>query len=362
MNESQQQENLQENVEPENESSPIAELPGRRLREAREEKHLSREEVALHLRLDVQLIIALEDDQYKNLPSPAYICGYLRSYARLLKLPEKEIVEAYSHGEQINSDLIPSSVQIKPEKQINPGLVKLVIIIVILALLGGAAYYLFELYKTYSSKHVDSSKAASTSSILPVPSTNGTVTETINTKPLVKPDRKRTAKVGKASKPARKPRPIPPAELKTGIAKVEKLPTPKSTIPVSEPVSSARKSPTKTATANSAASAQTPSTGNTSQLATTTANATPASAATAPMSELRMNFTDNSWVEVTDSTNNRLVYRLVDKGTQLTLEGVPPFTILLGNAQGVQVFYKGKEFDHKNYHQNQVANFTVGGK
>lgn len=360
MSDSQQQENLQENLETAKEVQSPAELPGRRLRETREEKHLSREDVAHHLHLDVQLIIALEDDQYSRLPSPAYICGYLRSYARLLKLPEKEIVEAYSHGEQINSALIPSSVQIKikPHKEINSGLVKFIIIVVIIVLIGAGAYFLIDKYKIFSSKSSDSGKVTSQSTEIPVPRDTSTVTETLNTKPPADSGQPQTKAQQQSAKPVKPtPPPIPPAELKTGIAKVEKLPTPKSTIPASEPVSSAVKS---TANGKPIAGTNTTNAIQKTPPAGTATTSNPMVTSSAQMSELRMHFNGDSWVEVTDSTNNRLVYRLIEKGTDLTLEGVPPFTILLGNAAGVQVFYKGKEFDHKNYRPDQVANFRVG--
>ena len=112
------------------EQEPPAEtvaLPGERLKSTREELHLSREEVAHHLHLDVQIVIAIENDKFDELPSPAYVCGYLRSYARLLKLPEAEIVNAYSKGQAINAALIPENVSILPDKKANPALIKIIL-------------------------------------------------------------------------------------------------------------------------------------------------------------------------------------------------------------------------------------------
>ena len=69
--------------------------PGMRLREARESAGLTLEEVAARLRLRLELVRALEEDDYKQLPSAAFVSGYLRSYARLLDLPAEDIVAAY---------------------------------------------------------------------------------------------------------------------------------------------------------------------------------------------------------------------------------------------------------------------------
>ncbi|GAB4290278.1 MAG: DUF4115 domain-containing protein [Thiohalomonadaceae bacterium] len=66
--------------------------PGQRLRLAREAAGLSREEVSTRLRLRLELIRALEEDDYAHLPPVAFVSGYLRSYARLLELPAEELV------------------------------------------------------------------------------------------------------------------------------------------------------------------------------------------------------------------------------------------------------------------------------
>lgn len=82
-------------VQMEQEDSDVAAAPagpGQRLREAREAAGLSREEVSTRLRLRLELIRALEEDDYAHLPPTAFVSGYLRSYARLLELPAEELL------------------------------------------------------------------------------------------------------------------------------------------------------------------------------------------------------------------------------------------------------------------------------
>lgn len=352
MSESNHQENSQEQTQPDTDVHAATELPGRRLRETRESMQLSREEVGNHLRLDAELITALEHDDYSNLPSPTYICGYLRSYARLLKLPEDEIVQAYSHGKEIDVDLIPSSVNIPTHKPVNTALIKSIVIIVILILLGAGIYFAIDELKIFSGKSTPSDTVTfehhSEISIPPAPKTEAdkshSAAPTPSSKPQAPPDgdatKQQPAPVAAQDKPA------------TGKTVIEKLPTPKAKIPASEPDASAASTQKPTS-----GTTKTPATASVQSDAATQANLTAAATAV-----LRMHFTGNSWVEVTDSTNKQLVYRLVEKDSDLNLVGVPPFTILLGNAPVVQVFYKGKEFDHTNYHRNQVANFKIGAK
>ena len=71
--------------------------PGARLRVAREARAMSVSEVAKQLHLDAKLIQALEEEDFAQIPAPTFVYGYLRSYARLLNLPESEIIAGYRH-------------------------------------------------------------------------------------------------------------------------------------------------------------------------------------------------------------------------------------------------------------------------
>ena len=78
---------------------PGAETPGQigaRLMAGRKQRQLTVESVARQLRLDVSVINALESGDTRHLPAPIFVQGYLRSYARLLGLPEDELVSDYT--------------------------------------------------------------------------------------------------------------------------------------------------------------------------------------------------------------------------------------------------------------------------
>ena len=69
---------------------------GRRLAAARTERELDIRVVASELHLDASTIEALEADDMDALPAAIFVKGYLRSYARLVELPEDEIVSAFN--------------------------------------------------------------------------------------------------------------------------------------------------------------------------------------------------------------------------------------------------------------------------
>jgi len=347
MSENQEHEPVQGEAADTKPAQPAVELPGRRLRERRESSQLNLEEVANHLRLDPQLIMALEKDDYSQLPSPAYICGYLRSYARLLKLPEDEIVQAYNRGELIRAKLIPDNVNILPKKQvINTGLLKNVLLIAIVLVIAGSLYWLADRFGLFSGPVGNGKETVirKSSQLVVPPAPEDTAQKTVQTStPETTPQKPETQSAPAAGKAPLKPEAvdtIPTPKPRLGKTLVEDLPVSKSTIPGSEPAHTVEASASNSADTKSKATTE----------------------GTAKTTQLRMHFNDDSWAEVTDSTGNRLVYHLVEKNTDLDLDGVPPFNVLLGNASAVQVFYQGKEIDNSQYRQDQVASFRVGGQ
>jgi cytoskeleton protein RodZ len=97
-------------------ASDSSDWPGQRLREAREELNLSRQDVARKLHLDANLIQALEDNNREALPAQIYLVGYLRSYARLLNLPVESIIAAIPLKSQPTSSLLPDNIDYRPRR------------------------------------------------------------------------------------------------------------------------------------------------------------------------------------------------------------------------------------------------------
>jgi cytoskeletal protein RodZ len=78
---------------------------GYRLKTVREENKLSLADIASQLRLDENIIQALEEYDYTALPEPMFVCCYIRNYAKLLNIQPEPLVEYYKND--IEGNLIP---------------------------------------------------------------------------------------------------------------------------------------------------------------------------------------------------------------------------------------------------------------
>jgi len=83
------------------ESPAAVKRPSELLAEARQRLGLSQKEVADKLYLTTSFIQYIDAGEFSNLPKPAFIKGYLRSYARVVDLSGDEIVALYDAERQI---------------------------------------------------------------------------------------------------------------------------------------------------------------------------------------------------------------------------------------------------------------------
>jgi len=282
-------------------------LPGQRLKKTREELRLSRDEVAHHLHLDVKVVNALEDDDFDKLPSPAYICGYLRSYARILKLPEDDVVNSYRKGQEINATLIPNNMTISPDRRINFAMLKYMVILIAVVGIGAGLIWAVDKFN-----------------LLEKTTRSGTEVIFLET-----PDEDT------------------PVERPVQIQQQIPLFNPATE---SERSSNDEKSPGLLA-AEDVTLASTEHHDETSKEVETREPA---------KGNLKLVFRKDSWAEVVDAKGIRHIYRLVNKNSELFIDGVPPYTILLGHADGVDVIYNNKKFNHKRFHRDQIAYFRLG--
>jgi len=79
---------------------------GQRLRQAREAAALTLDDVAQRLRMPVQVVRSLEDEQWQRLGAPVFVRGQLRSYVRLLGVDVGQVLEQAQVGPIVPPTLV----------------------------------------------------------------------------------------------------------------------------------------------------------------------------------------------------------------------------------------------------------------
>src|SRR5687767_15105820 len=131
-------------------SEPISKSPerlhdtaGMMLRKARESANLTQAVVGEALHLTVHYIKALENDDYSKLPGATFVKGYLRVYARYLKLDVNAVLACYetnnANAEELSNRIELSSRNQKRHDQT----FKWAVVTAIIVVLGVAAGWWF---------------------------------------------------------------------------------------------------------------------------------------------------------------------------------------------------------------------------
>ena len=284
---------------------------GATLRQARESRGLSVEEAAQALRLSARIVTALEECAFERLPGPTYVRGYLRNYAQFLGLAPQPLVDAYSRLPQATQQVDMTAPA--PVRQVTSSdmLVRLGTGVVVLVMFGLAALWWVG---HDTAKQAARTPESSNASVSQIPAAAPTPRETVSE------EREPPAAV---AEPSEKPT----------VAAVENAPAPAPSAkpPAPEPTDAAPP------------------------------NATPPEpTANAPTSQLVLYVHEDSWADVRDARQHRLLYETIPAGRIVSVEGVAPLSVFLGNVEGVTVEFNGQPYDALRHKRGQVARFTLG--
>ncbi len=115
---------------------------GARLKEARQARNISLEEVARELHLDAETLRDLEANRFGAFSAPVFSKGYLRRYAGLVGVPESEVLSDF---DELSDAEGPPPVVIKPRPARarhvpSPQTVLVMVLAIVLGLLGWWAF------------------------------------------------------------------------------------------------------------------------------------------------------------------------------------------------------------------------------
>lgn len=302
--------------------------PGPLLRQARADLRLAPEDVAQMLKLAPRQILALEENDFASLPGPTYVRGYLRGYAQLLGLKPEPIVEAFNRL-AVSAPKVDLT-KLAPEPQLGSDhhLVRFVSIGMVVIILGLALAWWFGRTERPAPPPVTLSPASPTAETPVLP---------------VEPD-----KVA-GDEPATVPGPVPgPVADQKPVTATGGAPAAPGALPVPKPmVVTPAPAPVPVVPAREPAAPVAPA---------PVAVSPPAG----PRVKLTLVTTQDSWAEVRDARQNKLLYETVAAGRTVVLEGAGPLSVFLGNAEGVGVEFNGKSYDTTPHRRGPIARFTLG--
>jgi len=119
---------------------------GNILRNAREKKGLSLIDVCTELRLTEGVVYAIENQNFEQLPEPAYVCGYIRNYARFMQIEAEPLIANFKQSMPFQSKLRSTNSigQTLEKNQEKKTVLFMFFLIVLLAVGGFFAWQLWE--------------------------------------------------------------------------------------------------------------------------------------------------------------------------------------------------------------------------
>ncbi|MDQ1363779.1 MAG: cytoskeleton protein RodZ [Pseudomonadota bacterium] len=311
------------------------------LREARQAAGLSTLDVADRLKLGEDIIKALETSRIDILPAAAFTQGYIKAYAKLLKISSDEIMRAYDQmvPNKIASLNVTSGVPV--QRSSRDSLVKITSYVLVILALVLFAFWVQQSGFELSGNLVQQIGQAEQPEQLeqpvdqpmqsdpypvdgltgdPVAVMDADITEA---SPVAAPT---DTAADRKNQTAEKSRSEKTPEIKTEIKPVQKT----AVIPATKPAPVAAVAPEQNSTVVMGGDI------------------------------ISLSASAESWAEVLDADNNRLYYSLMKTGDAHAIKGRAPFKVFLGNAPSVSLKVNDQAVDISRYiRQNNIAHIKI---
>jgi cytoskeleton protein RodZ len=292
-------------------STQTAPSLGQVLRSARTARALSIDQLATELRIEAPQLAALEQDQFEKIGPPVFVKGYLKQYGQRLGLDQQALLGMYhAQADRFEVVIQPNrGIKLRDERQIATWIIAGVVLAALVAafavwwIRNGRPIRLSSNEPAGVALVRDASAAPAASSELRA---GGVPSEAADTA-------QRFAAAAAAAKPASR------------VAPGESAGTPAAQ---SDPAAAAATNDPRAAEAGVATVAA-------------AASLAPRTAMNAATVRIALEFSADSWVEVTAADGERLLYGLAAAGRRSELAGAPPLAVVLGNAGAVSLWVDG---------------------
>ncbi len=318
--------------------------PGSRLRQARLSKGLEMSRVAAQLHLSDAMVEALESDDYKSLPGPVFVRGYLKNYTRLLGIEAQDILDDFERlvpADGGGSPLVQGP-NIKADVESSHVLVRIVTWLIVLLLIGLVVVW-WQGRLSWPSQDDESAQTSTMEAASPGKTVAPALPETL-------PEHAQDEEV-QAMAPAEQPETDRPQPAAAPLAAPEPT-VDEEALPENVGISSG--------VAAERSSLERPGDETTTPMID---SAEPAPAAEpqppARQADLAFSFADASWVDIRDASGAKKITGVMPQGARRELSGEPPFSVVLGNARVVDMWVNGEPYDVGRHIRGDVARVKV---
>ena len=336
------------NSKPKTEKTEIT--VGQRLLQARETLGLSREIVAERLCLKVCTVLGIEEDSNSQSVDPTFLRGYIRSYAKLVKIPEKEILELLDKHTPAKAAVVSPMQSYslgKTRKKREDWLMRFtwLIIIICIAMVGIGWWQGYEVQKQEIAAMAEQNRASA--AYTPAEPPASVVSESATTE-----------QSNVATPPAEANMPPATSTLANNVVS----PAPKSALfseiakntDISVNIESENPAEIKTVPLPGSM------TNNTNPDRVRTEEATADTASIENSDGVVINFKGQCWLEVRDAKGKILFSGFKNAGQKLELNGELPYQFNIGIPVNVNLLFKGNSVDLSRFIKaNRPAKFKL---
>ncbi|MCP5143409.1 MAG: DUF4115 domain-containing protein [Gammaproteobacteria bacterium] len=304
---------------------------GELIRSARETAGFSVEELARQLNLDPAKISALENNEFATLPAPTFVRGYLRGIAHALATDDAPLLAAFARQQPSNDPALTtftSGPPVQPTSQSHwVRAVSVTLLVIIVVLLGWQGSNLVDYFQSRYADTVPLTPPAPVTAPSTVTDSQYAVIDPSLTDPLtVAITEQFQAQALDLESAAVEPE---PSQLSADELAV--LP------PADDAASGERAAPETLASDNDG----------------------DATVFTNGPGDISVNTRADAWVEITDAEGKRLYYDIGRRGRRIEVGGKPPYRLVIGNSQAVDLTYLGSPVDLDRYSREGVARLNL---
>ena len=329
---------------------------GAMLRDARQKRGLTPADLAGSLNLDLSIVEAIESNRLEDAPETLYIRAYLKHWGNMMNADPAPWLAALD-AQAVQASTQPRVSARTPVDTVRQprtvgghrrgGLARVIWRLIVVVVLIAAAVALLALalpsfWQKVTQWLPGHSSAPVASNSLTVPITPLPLATTAPTEP--------TAPSASLPPPPSLAQPTPPNEIATpvvgtadGMADAQTNTSAITATKPTPPGAPATGIPNTQASTGSEPTPPAEPTASSNAAQSSNAAANTSSNQTTEQDDLKIAVTAaDCWVEVRDAHGKRLIYDVLKKGSERSLPGRGPFTIVLGHANGVNVTWKGK--------------------